>query len=71
MADNILRDMRLRTIRHSLEQSAAAHLPARGAVRMLEWAEACGQGRDRADLLALFAVAGGMKAIRDDYGPMQ
>jgi len=38
---------------------------------MLEWAEACGQGRDRADLLALFAVAGGMKAIRDDYGPMQ
>ncbi len=68
---NGVREVRLGAIRHRLVQDEATHLSARGAVRLLDWAEACAEGREKADLLALFAAAGGMKTIRDTCGPMQ
>lgn len=70
MMYNEVREVRLKAVRYRLEHSTVAHLPARGAVRMLEWAEACAEGRDRAELLALFAATGGVKIIRDACGPM-
>ena len=65
-----VREGLLGAIRHRLAQDQATHLSARGAVRLLDWAEACVEGREKADLLALFAAAGGLEVIRDSHGPL-
>ncbi len=58
----------LSAIRRKMESDANATLRPKEAVMVLEWAIDCDDSDQKADLLDIFSVMGGMELLRNAFG---
>lgn len=58
----------LSVIRQKMDSDANATLRPKEAVMVLEWAIDCDDSDQKADLLNIFAVMGGMELLRNAFG---